>query len=196
MARRIRLYKVLKRQAIHVIAILLSAILFATVLSISMILYYGSSRSYLAGNAILSPDTMKKLHYKDLNFKTGQTSHFIFNAAEFSYFDKLNGQLYQKVIDLANYERFYSLIATNRNLEKVGEEIEGYFNERIPATLTLTVRADNGSSSPLIKLFQTIQFSENDYFRIQLRDGSKAIGWIYFYQPHIFQDMIHLFTKT
>ena len=179
---------------------MLSTILAAMICAIAIAVYtiysYGPSGRYIAGNIILSPHVLERMNVKDLNSKTSHPTSFIFDSIEFSYFDKLKSELRQLKVDLITYEKFYTIVASDKSLKDIAKEIEEEFNQGLLATLMLMMRTDSVSSLPTTKIFQVIQYSEHDYFRVQLQGGNGTNEWAYFYKPYVYRDIMHLFTNT
>lgn len=181
------------RQIRNVIAIFLSAFLTAGALAAYMLYHYNPSGRYVAGNTILSPSVINQLNYNDLNPQTGTSSKFVFNGIEFSYFDKINEKPMTLTVTPENYKTFYQWIQTEKSVENANDDLIRKFRPQNP-TLTLTVRAESGAL-PVTKMFQIVQFTEDDYFRIQLLHAETgADTWAYFYRPQIYQDSVQLFT--
>jgi hypothetical protein len=186
-----------KEQIIYISLLLTSAIASAALLAGYMIYRYGPSGRYVAGHTILSPYVLDKINYKDHNPKTGSQGHYIFDSIQFSYFDKVKGEQRQLSIDPTDYQKFYILVEAVKSLENTPADIQREFNQGFLASLNLTMRTDNSAAAAQVsKIFQVIQFTDKDYFRVHLHSEENTGEWAYFYQPHIYQDVIKLFTKT
>lgn len=184
-----------KQHVIQILGVLLAAVICAMFLAIYMIQHYGPSGQYLAGNTILSSDVMNKMHYKDKHPTTGDSIRFVFNGIEFTYFDKLNGRQRRLPVDSVAYETFYHWVSSTPSVKDPTNEVKELFDRGLVATLHILIQNDT-SSSLAIKTFQLIQFAENDYFRVQLKESRNPEEWAYFYQPHIYQNIMRLFTKA
>lgn len=160
-----------------------------------MVYRYGPTGNYIAGNTILAPSTLQTMNYNDLNPKTNSRARYSFNGTEFSYFDKMEGKMRQVPVNPAAYNSFYNLVASNSSVEPK-DEIISEFHQVSPVTLTSTVRSDNAEAMQMVKIFQIIQFTETDYFRVQLRGQNETGDWAYFYQPNIYNTVMRLFTKN
>lgn len=186
--------KATKAQIRNVLAIFISAILCAGVLAAYMIFRYGPTGRYIAGNTILSPYILDQVNYPEASTGVGKGVKYIFNGIEFSYYDKAKNKQNSKV-DSAVYEQFYLLIEKEKSLENIPIDIESQFNRLQPALLTVMMRSDPSQTQQSTMIFQAIEFVETDYFRVQLRDKESNGSWAYFYRPHIYQDVLELFTK-
>lgn len=178
----------------NILAVLGTAIICAVLLASFFIYYYGPSGRYLAGNTLLDPAIIKQINYQDKHPRTGRNVHFIFDHMEFSYFDSQKGPLRQKV-SLDNYQKFYNLVAAEKSLIEVTERIKELFFKTHQTVLTISMRTAEGSDVMTTKIFQVVQFVQEDYFRVQLHEG-QAQEWAYFYLPHLYQDVMQLFTQS
>ena len=160
-----------------------------------MIYQHGPTGQYIAGHAILSPEVMRTIDYKDKHPITGQAVHFIFNGVEFSYFDTLQARVKKIDLPLTDYEQFFKLIAKEKGIKTISEQDIKLFSIGFPATLTITTRVDSPVIMPATRVFQIIQLVETDYFRVKLHEENGAGEWIYFYRPHIYKEIMHLFTQ-
>lgn len=189
-----------KSQKLHikqVVAVLFSAVACAGLLAGVMLYQYGPTGRYVAGAALLSPDVMQKINYKDSHLQTGKGVSFTFNSVEFSYFDPVDHQQKTTTATPEAYQKLYNLIANSQSLpETTNQVIQEFEPMNKPATLMITMRTDvSDVSKPVTKVFQLVQFSNTDHFRIQLR-GTEVTGqWAYFYHPQIFQEAIRLLSQ-
>ena len=179
----------------NILAVLSSAIICAGLLSIAFIYYYGPSGRYLAGNSLLDPHLIETISYRDEHPRTGKKVLFNFDQIEFSYFDPQKGQKKVRDIPLQNYQQFYHLIASEKSLEHVTNQIEDYFIKSRPTILTISMKTAEGSDSTVTKTFQVVQFVQEDYFRVQLH-GSEQGEWAYFYQSGLYKNAMQIFTQT
>lgn len=181
----------MKKQIKQLLFVLSTAVLGGFLLAFVMIMFYGPSGNYIAGQTILSPDIIEKIHFKDAHPKTGQSVQFTFDHNEFVHFDYLRGTWQQKPISLQSYAAFYQYIAQDSSLDKVKEEILALFQKPAPIALITTVRTD---VSPIAKAFQVIQFTKEDYYRVKLHGQGDEGKWAYFYHSGLYQTMMTLFT--
>lgn len=181
----------MKKQIKQLLFVLSTAVFAGFLLSFFMIMFYGPSGDYIAGQTILSPDIIDKIHFKDAHPKTGQNVPFTFDHNEFVYFDYLRGAWQQKQISLQSYAEFYQYISHDSSLEKVNEEILALFQKPSPIALITTVRTD---VSPIAKAFQVIQLTKEDYYRVKLHGQGDEGKWAYFYHAGLYQTTMTLFT--
>lgn len=163
----------------------------AGLLTYAFIHYYGPLGHYLAGHVLLDPSTIE-----EINDQSSQNIHFSFDRFEFSYFDKKAAQVQKFSVSKEQYQDFYQSIASLKSLENSEAEIEQFFIQSHPTLLTTSMRTLEGTKKTDDRLFQIVEFVEEDYFRIQLKDNLEHGGWVYFYQPHLFQQVMQLFNSS
>ncbi len=185
----------IKKQVRRVIAILGMAVLCACFLAALMLYFYSPSGRYLAGNALLAPSVMNQMHVRDKHPYTGQTVNFIFDQVDFSYFDRKQGHFIHYPISSDAYGAFYQLVASEKSLEKIEQEIQLLF-QSYPVLLTTKLRTDFNQAKVATKIFQIVQFTEQDYFRIQLHGNQTEGEWAYFYQAGIYEAIMRLFMAS
>ncbi len=169
---------------------------FAAILfTIFMLDRFGPTGQYLAANTIVSPTTLHTMNVQDEHSKTNRRIYYSFDTTEFSYFDRTEGRMHQVKVDPTTYETFYYLVASNKSIEPT-QDIDRQFNQSQSVTLTTTVRSDKTENPQDVRVFQIIQFTDRDYFRVQLKGQQNAPEWAYFYQPTIYQKVIRLFTQN
>ncbi|MFI5344240.1 MAG: hypothetical protein ACHQUC_08475 [Chlamydiales bacterium] len=181
----------MKKQIKQLLFVLSAAVFGGFLLAFIMIMFYGPSGNYIAGQTILSPDIIEKIYFKDTHPKTGQNVPFTFDHNEFVYFDYLRGIWQQKQISLQSYAAFYQYISNDSSLEGVKEEILALFQQSSPTALITTVRTD---VSPIAKAFQVIQLTKEDYYRVKLQGQGDEGKWAYFYHSGLYQTTMTLFT--
>lgn len=178
----------------NVLMILSTAMMGAVLLAVALIYFYGPSGRYIAGQALLDPALIKQMDAQMKHPLKGQNSHFVFDHIEFSYLDAQNHQQRKRTISLEDYQKFYALIASEKSLDKVTDPIQNLFFKSVPVTLSIRMRTLENSGQTTAKIFQTVQFIQEDYFRVQLHEKQEQGEWAYFYRPHIYQDVLYLFT--
>ncbi len=179
----------------NILAVLGTAIICAGLLAFLFVYYYGPSGRYLAGNTILDPAVLEEINYQDKHPRTGRNVHFIFDRMEFSFFDPQKGEVRQNV-SLENYQQFYRLIASEKSVEEVTNQVKDLFFRSRPTLLTISMRTQEGAETSTNKIFQIVQLVPDDYFRVQLHEQRPDQGeWAYFYRPHLYQDAMQLFNQ-
>lgn len=177
----------------NILTVLGTAIICAILLAFVLIYYYSPSGLYIAGNTLLDPSVMEQLNIQDKSSKRGHQIDFILDRIEFSYLNSQN-QIRKQKIPLEVYGKFYSLIASEKSLKELPDHIHDLFIKSHPAVLSITMHTVENSIQSPTKIFQQVESIEEDYFRIQLHERQGE--WAYFYRPHIYQDMIHLFAPS
>lgn len=192
------LRKSAKREIFRIVSVLGLAVVCAALLAAYMIFHYGPSGRYAAGNTVLAPSVMEKINYKDKSIKGNNQVRFIFNRIEFAYFDKIKGQLLQFPVDQAVYEKFYQLVQSDQSLDPVPTDVQNEFVQGMPATLSIIVQADINTAPKMTQVLQVIQLTENDHYRVRLSTTTTngAQEWAYFYHPHLYEEIMRLFTKA
>jgi hypothetical protein len=165
----------------------------------AVLYFYSPSGSYLAKNMLLSSESALAMRYTEANSKTGAASRFVFDSLEFSYFAPVLKKWVRLPIDLQKYADFYALIGNEGSLVNVDGEIISLFNASSkPSTLSMKVKTESDASwQAASKTFLTVDFAgEGDYYRIALRENSSHEGWVYFYHPGIYQQILKLFVPS
>jgi hypothetical protein len=175
------------------LAVLAAAILSAALLTYFFISNFGPSGRYIAGHAMIDPSIVDQIDMQDKDPYTGQSHRFVFDQFAFSFFDSQTKRERTIPVSLEDYEKFYHLVATEASLEQISADLEVLFIRSKPALLTASVRVANGFDSGRKKNVQSVQFTPEDYFRIQLK-GEKEGEWAYFYRPRVFDDSLIIFT--
>jgi len=180
----------MQKQVKQLILVLSAAVIGGFLLTALMIMYYGPAGNYIAGQTILSPDVIERISFNDTHPTTGKTVNFVFDHNEFVYFDYLRGDWRQKELSSKEYEQFYQLIFSDKSLDSVSEEVLQFFQKPSPLALITSIRTDN---VPQAKIFQVIQFTKEDYFRVKLH-GQEEGKWVYFFRAHLYKNIMALFT--
>lgn len=175
-----------KRQARNVlISLFLGLVLgFAVV---GFLLYrYNPTGQYLAKNVLLSPKTISKLWYSDVNPKTGGNSRFVFDKIVVERGGK------QSVVSEENYRKFYHQIQEDKSLVDT-KPFEDQFSE--PMKILIFVRTESQDAWQAVeKVFQELQIlPQGDIYRIQLHEDNPGLHWVYFKHPGIYTEVISKF---
>lgn len=180
----------------NLLFVIVSGVLGAFVVVLSMLYYYNPSGSYLAGNVLLSPDSTRIIKFNDINPKTGSASKFVFDQAEFSYLDPKDKQWKNLNVDMNKYGQLYQSIRTDRSLNAT-EEIRKLFNKD-PSKLILKIRSEaNTAVNGISKPFLEMNFVNNgDYYRIELHEENALDAWAYFYHPEIYKKAFNIFIPS
>lgn len=178
-------------QVKQILTVLSAAVFAGFLLAFFMIWIYGPTGQYKAGQSILSPEIIEKISFKDSHPKTGKSVNFVFDHTEFVYFDYIRGQWQQKEIPLPAYQEFYHYISLDESLLDVKEEVLRLFQRPSPTALVTTVRTD---VLPTAKVFQIIQFTKEEYYRVKLHGQQDDGKWAYFYHPGSYRKIMTLFA--
>ena len=188
-------FKIMDKQQNHevknLLLVLSSAIICAGLLSLAFIYYYGPSGRYLAGNALLNPEVLETLEENNQQMKKGQKVYFVFDHIEFSYFNPQKQYTTIQKVSLEKYQQLYRLIASEKNIVEITEDIKKSFINNPVSLITSNKILDKSGS----KIFQIIQFAPQDYFRVKLNGDQIHEEWIYFYQHGIYSSILQLFTE-
>ena len=178
------------RQIYNLLILAGASLLCGILVAVSLILYYGPTGSYVAGNVLLSPEVLEIVNYKDTHPNTGAATSFVFDSIELSYLDPVTKKPRLLQIGVDQYETVYQMIAQDKSLHPVSPEVVKAFYSSYPTTLTIRVKAEkakNGAS----KAFQQVIFIE-DHYRIELREGKPEDQFAYYSHPHIYKKIINL----
>lgn len=177
-----------RKEIRNLIAVLIAGLVSAGLLTWGMIYTYGPSGSHFARNVLLSPEMMT-ISFPDVNSRSGEVDHFIFEGMEFSYRDPTMDKMIHRSIPIDLYEQFYHKIGAEKSLQNVSEDIKTDFGRSNPSTLVLKVKSNTSS-----QVFQEVHFLPKDYYRIQLRQQGASDSWAYYYHPHIYDEVMQLFA--
>jgi hypothetical protein len=167
----------------NIIFVLGSAMAFGVVLCLYMIYTYGPSGRYNISNALLDPKVAQQMNYQD-----GST-RFALSGFQFSHFDIAQKRLIRLPVDFNAYAEFYQFIADKKSLNEVTPAMISLFDQPDMATLVILVHGGNEE-----KVFQSLQLVPGaGLFRIQLHQQDKAIQWVYFSHPGVYEKAIGLF---
>lgn len=184
-----------RRDIRNILLVLGGAIASACLIALYFIVFYGPTGQYIAGQTLLDPAIIERLNYQGEHPRTGKNVYFIFDRAEFSYFDQQKQQSIQKLLSSDDYDKFYRTIQSDKSLATVSSQIQTLFIASHPTLLTTTMRTGEMTKS-MSQVFQVIQFVSEDYYRVQLQGKATEDQWAYFYHPHLYQDLTLLFTPA
>lgn len=159
--------------------------------------YFGPSGRYDAKNVLLAPNVAEQMDYNDHNPVTGADSRYVFKHAELSVPDPKIKKMSTVILDHADYQKAYDIIAKDVSFATPPEEVVIFFDSSNYATLTLTVKTNSPAKwQEDTKVFQEMQIlTEYPYYRIQLHEDQKGIHWVYFYHPDIYQQITRIIKK-
>jgi hypothetical protein len=174
------------------IFVLGSAFACASLLVALLIHQWGPSGRYIAGQTLLSPQTIEEINQRSQEDVAKKKKSFIFDHIEFSYFDENQRTMRQQPVSIENYEKFYQMISSEKSLDQ-SETLNSLFTGMHPTILTITMHAtEKNASAQSAQIFQMIQFKDN-YFRVQLHEGEEKGEWAYFYYSNLYTKIFQLF---
>lgn len=178
------------------LVVLFAGVTAALLLSGVLLYYYSPSGRYLVKEALLEPNLLTTLSYNDTNNKTGGMSRFVYDGLIFTYYDhKVRKQ--DAMINPELYERFYYIINKDKSILDLPDEAIVAFNKGNPVSLSIIVRTESHAAwQSEIKVFQKLEISPSDYYRIELHEETSKNKLVYFYRPGIYQETLHLFKIT
>lgn len=182
------------RDILNIFIVLGSAVISAGLLSLIFLYYYNPSGRYLAGNVLLDPSIIEQINNQDQNLHKGKQARFSFDRFEFSYFDTQKNQIQKISFSFEDYQTLYRHISSERSLQEVPRDVQSLFFQTHPAMLTINMRTNEGVGKGVATLFQVVQFTPEDYFRIQLNE-KKDGEWVYFYHQGSYQEVIGFFPS-
>jgi hypothetical protein len=182
-----------KRKEISaLLSVVLGGGVFAVLVAMGLVYFYGPSGLYDAKYSLLSPDMLHELKYQDVNPQTGSRQLFVFDSIEFTYFHQGEGKWKKVTVDEAQYRKLYEMIGKDVSVEEVTTAITDQFLSGYLATLKIVVHPDD-KHSQLTKIFQEVTFAyQGDYFRIELHEQSTQQMWAYFFHKDIYQTALEI----
>lgn len=183
------------REIKNLLAVLTAGVFGAAFLTYLFIAYYGPSGRYVAGYTLLDPSILGQVDVHERDPYTGQKIHFVFDQFVFAFFDSLTQQVRKMQVSPGAYGKFYTSIASELSEDEGDGKLERIFLQSHPALLTARIRVGNGSYPSKSKIFQTVEFIPQDYFRVQLLQGGQEGGWAYFYRQNSFKEAVHSFSE-
>lgn len=182
----------MNKQVKQLITVLSAAVFGGFLLAFLMLMFYGPSGEYVAGQTILSPVVIEKISFKDIHPKTQKHVEFVFDHTEFVYFDYLRGSWTQKEISSEAYSKFYNLVSSDKSFNETNQEVQEFFLKTSPLALVTSVRTE---VSPTVKIFQVIQFTKEGYYRVKLHEQEEKNEWAYFYHSGLYPKIMNLFSS-
>lgn len=184
-----------RKQIRNLLFILFSGIACAILLTMFMLYNYGPAGHYVLGNTLLSPEVINQMTQEDANDKKSVHKQTFMDHLEFSHQDIDSKKMMTYPIDEQTYAKFYQMVIHDKSLDEIPTSLSASFNQMPSSTLTIRIQKRKVlESSNEKQIFQEVQFLyKGDYYRLQLRDTSGS-QWVYFYHPHIYEDVFILFT--
>lgn len=187
-----------KQQIRNLLTVLFSGLIAACLIAGFFLYYYGPTGKYVIKNTLLDPTLVDNLAYNDSENTSIRSSRYVFNGIEFSFYNSATKQSQTMQISTDKYKIFYENIYNDVSMLPVAPEVESLFNSAQLTTLSIHVR--NESQMPgtnAQKTFQQVQIvPTGDYYRVELREQNSSNKWVYFYHPHIQNDILRIFVPN
>ncbi len=187
-----------KQQIRNLILVVLSGIMLAVAFSAFLLYKYNPSDNYEIKNVLLAPNMLEDLKFNDSNPKTGGQSRFVFDKIEFEYDDLKTNTREKKVVSVDQYQLFYQMIAANKSIDEVSDEVKNFFNRGRPSKLKIWMKTESYAAYQFSeKVFQEVEFAkQGDYYRVSLResDTGKSYNYAYFFSLGIYKEILRLFV--
>ena len=179
-----------KKDLTRFLVVFLGAICSGFLLTGLILHYYSPTGRYLVKNVLLSPETVQNVSYPE--WDKGLKTQFAFDRITFSYYENQTKNWVHQAITPSKYKSFYEMIAAEKSVEKVNDELDEQFRTAPPARLSIFVHSSKGDSKELLQ----VQISnDGNYYRIQLRTGVGDNNWAYFYHENIYKKAIEQLIK-
>jgi len=184
------------KQIRNLLIVLVSGIACAAIMAGIMLHYYGVSGRYLIENVLLDPGMLSKLSYDEANAQSKVFSHYTFDHIEYSYWSPKEKKWKNIPVSPEQYRKFYDSIKNEKSVADVSDDVDSRFGGSTTSTLTIFVKAQEGSSGSAVpKAFQTLQFAgDGEYYRVELREQAEIAGWAYFHRTGIGKDAYSTFN--
>lgn len=155
--------------------------------SVFFLYFFSPSGSYPISELLINPQVAKGLNYQD------NGARYKFDHVEFLHFNDETATWDSKKATLDTYQKLYSLIQADKSEAYPDEAIKNIFYEANPAILTIVVRKEGASGD---QVFQEMQIStDNDVYRVKLREEQVRPQWAYFTHPRIYQQILKVFEE-
>jgi len=174
----------------NVMVILGSAVVLAAGLVAFLVIYYGPSGSYRAGNVMIAPDVLAKISYEQTSPTTGQVQRFEFDGIDFTFYSSQRRDMVTLNLRSEQYRRLYDLLAADTSVSTVPAEVEQLFNGPRVAYLTVWVRPE-GTVGPA-RVFYRVYFPPmGGVYRVESLQGSSIEQpWIYFMRDGVYDQVL------
>lgn len=181
-----------KRDVQRIAILLTCAVASAGLVAGLMLYHYSPTGRYIAGQTVLDPQVMNQINIQD-SPKKGRGSRLVFEKTDFTYYNAHSKTMEHTPVSFEAYQQFYTLITGEKSLENVTDEIAQLFSQPHLNRLVTTMREGENTAA---KEFQVVEFSPQDYLRVQLHGDQDPDQWAYFYQPGMNEQVIRLFTES
>ncbi len=171
----------------NLIFMLSSGVFVAFLIVAALVYFYGSSGTHRVRSILISPDALEKISFGN---KEG-SSRFVFNKIEFVRADSHGKGWGRYAVSQQSYASFYKLVAGERSLPHISDEMIRQFDTIAPSTLTIFVQPRDNDQHQAF--FQEVEFlDQEDVFRVKIQGEGDT--WVYFRSPGIYNRAIELFA--
>lgn len=180
----------------NLLAVLGSSAVCAVSIAVGMLYYYGPSGQYSAQNMLLSPDILSQISFHEGSANAKNGIKYVFDGIEFLNYAKESKRAQRFMVSEEKYKRFYNLLAGRHSLTAPSAEVQALFQQPYVSKLSLKLKEDNkgGKYPTSSKVFLEVEIvPDGDYFRAQLLVQQPTESWVYFYHPHIYNQVLQLF---
>lgn len=162
----------------------------ALLLVFFMVYYYGPPGTYVAGNVLLAPSTLKVMSFQEKDPLSGKMTNYVFDRVEFYAQSPHTGVRESRVLSLEEYGRLYKLIQSERSLPKMQGSDAAALGPGGAIGISILMKPQSRSPSQSQGMvFQQAEFSvSGDLFRVEVDDD--ALGgkvWVFFSYPRVGQ---------
>lgn len=176
-----------KGEITRLLAVISAGGVSAFVIAVVLVYFYGPSGLYSAKQALLEPEMVQGLRYRDVDSATDARNYYIFDHIEFTYYDHALNRWKSEQVSLERYRRFYQEISSDVSIGDVTEGVIEQFSGGYSAMIKIIVQSE-ARRSMATKSFQEVTLSyQGDYYRIELREEKKNERWAYFFHKDIYK---------
>jgi hypothetical protein len=176
-----------RQQISRLLIVLASGVICALLFALTMLYNYGPTGRYFVKNVLLSPEMIPSLSYVENNPNSGKLARFVFNRIAYTYWNPEKKEWNRVLVDQKHYGQFYEIVAEDKNIVDVSDELVTLFYREKPSRLIISVHTD--IANPMLsdeRPFQSVEvLPDSDYFRIELRGETNRAGWAYFHHQAI-----------
>lgn len=153
--------------------------------AVFFIYFFSPSGSYPISELLLNPQVAKELRYQ----VDGKT--YVFSHVELLSYNEAGNTWETKQVSLDQYQKFYSLIQSDKSEVIPDDAVKNAFYQSNPAILSIVVRKEGVNTD---QVFQEVQISTGgDAYRVSLREEQALPQWAYFTHADIYQKTLEAF---
>ncbi|PJD95661.1 MAG: hypothetical protein CK425_08135 [Parachlamydia sp.] len=184
-----------KKKEIQNLLLVFGAAIGSALFGILYIIYSSSGTGhYTLSNILLSPEVIQ--HFSSLTEKerSKHISPLQFNRIDLSFFNPETHLWQTKEISTEDYQKIYTLIASDKSIESPSDAVINAFREPPPVKLIIQIEEKSAKNFTSVKsVFQEVDFAaRGDFFRVQLREQGQEAQQAYFYHRAIYPTVIKM----